>query len=132
MALNVFAIYRFSCCKSLFLIHNLKWTSQKQDDHLFNERIIDRSYNWTRFFSQQRPNILDTQSSPPNFRRTSSSQIGTRRVQIAKQAPLVMSGFKSCKNLARWFRTCKILARILQDINQSQKINLGTSVLEKN
>ena len=45
------------------------------------------------------------------------------------QITLVMSGFKSCKNLARWFKTCKILARILQDINQGQKINLGTSVL---
>ena len=30
-------------------------------------------------------------------------------------ASLVMSGFKSCKNLARWFKTCMILARILQE-----------------
>ena len=41
-----------------------------------------------------------------------------------------MSGFKSCKNLARWFKTCKILARILQDINQGKKINQVTNVLE--
>ena len=50
-------------------------------------------------------------------------------LEMPKKCTLVMSGFKSCKNLARWFKTCKILARILQDINQGQKINLGTSVL---
>ena len=42
---------------------------------------------------------------------------------------LVMSEFKTCKNLASWFKTCKILARILQDINQGKKINRGTNVL---
>ena len=42
---------------------------------------------------------------------------------------LVMSGLKSCKNLARWFKTFKILSRILQDINQGKKINRGTNVL---
>ena len=46
-----------------------------------------------------------------------------------KRRTLVMSGFKSCKNLARWFKTCKSLARILQDINQGKKINRGTNIL---
>ena len=43
---------------------------------------------------------------------------------------LVMSEFKTCKNLASWFKTCKILARILQDINQTKKINQVTNVVE--
>ena len=43
---------------------------------------------------------------------------------------LVMSEFKTCKNLASWFKTCKILARILQDINQAKKINQFTNVVE--
>ena len=55
-----------------------------------------------------------------NYGSTSSMRLArVVKSYLAKNA-LVMSGFKSCKNLARWFKTCKIPAKILQDINSTK------------
>ena len=73
---------------------------------------------------------FNSPSFDPLFRPPPSVFFMTPSYKFHVVISLVMSGFKSCKNLARWFKTFKILARILQDINQGKKINQCTNVLE--